>query len=80
MEYKLKKYDKFEITGRGTCVTIHRDDNEIEGIDIGSIIILEDESKWEVTVIEQFRSTFGIGKNIGVLVIQIIKNQDNEQI
>ena len=70
MEYKIKKYDKFEIK-RGTVFTMHRDDNDIEGIDVGSTLLLEDGTKWEVTELEHFRGTFGVSKNVGVLVKEI---------
>lgn len=73
MEFNIKKFDRFEITGRGTVFTMHRDDNDIEGIEIGSELSLEDGTKWVVSEIERFRNMGGIGKNIGVLVKEIKK-------
>lgn len=68
-KYILKKYERFEIIGRGSVLTVHRDENDVEGIKNGSIVVTEnDEKEYIVTGIEMFRNTFGIGKNIGLLV------------
>jgi len=70
--YTIKKYERFQITGRGTVFTIHRDENDVEGIHNGSFVVTEDDGKlYVVTGIEMFRNMLGIGKNIGLLVKEI---------
>ena len=71
MIFKIKKYEKFQIIGRGIILSMNRTENEIEGISIGSTIILDDNSQWEVTGIEQTKDINGNTKNIGVLIKEI---------
>ena len=68
MNYKLKKYETFQITGRGTVFAVHRDENDVEGIKVGSTVETDDGKIYDVIGIEMFTNTFSIGKNIGLLV------------
>ena len=70
--FKLKRYERFQITGRGTVFSVHRDENDVEGIEVGSHVITEDDGKvYAVRGIEFFRTMVGIGKNIGILVKEL---------
>jgi len=69
--FTLKKFETFQITGRGTVFTVHRDENDVEGIARQDVVITPDKKRYVVTGIEMFRNTFGIGKNIGLLVREI---------
>ena len=70
--YKLKNYERFQITGKGTVFSAHRDENDVEGIKKGSIVITEDDgNEYEVTAIEKFTTSFGESKVIGLLVKRI---------
>jgi len=70
--FNLKIYGRFEITGRGTVFTVHRDENDVEGIVVGSHVVTEkDGKKYVVRGIEMFRNMAGIGKNIGLLVKEL---------
>ena len=67
--YNIKIYGKFQITGRGTIITVHRDENDVEGIDTNSFVMTNDDRKlYRVTGIECSKNNFGDGKNIGILV------------
>lgn len=68
MVYKLKKYDTFQITGRGTVFSLDRFENECEDISKEDTVIGTDGKEYSIRGIEMFRTTFGIGKNIGILV------------
>lgn len=69
MEYKLKNYEIFNITGRGLVFTVHRDENDVEGIEVNDLVIGKDNKKYRVRGIEGFRNNFGeLGKNLGLLV------------
>jgi len=76
--YELKKYGRHEITGRGTVFSVHRDDNDVEGIETGSIVTTTDDRKlYKVTTIEMFRNMVGVGKNIGILVKEYEINDED---
>ena len=68
--FEINKYDTFQITGRGTVFTIHKDDHDfVHDISKGDIIKTTDTDKeYEVAGVEMFRNMAGIGKNVGVLV------------
>lgn len=70
MVYKLKKYDTFQITGRGTVFALHRGVNGIEGIpEVGDSVIGTDDKEYEITGVETFRKSFNIiGDNVGLIV------------
>ena len=70
MEYNIKKYEKLYIE-RGPIFILDKDYNDIEGIEVGSILILEDETRWEVVGVEYFTNMAGIGRNVSVLTKQI---------
>ena len=71
--FDLKKYERFQITGKGTVLTAHRDENVVDGIAIGDRVHTLDEGKtYEVRGLEYFKNNFGnIGKNIGILVMEV---------
>jgi len=68
--FEIEKYDTFQITGKGTVFTIHKGDHDfVHDISKGDIIkTLDTKKRYEVRGVEMFRTTFGIGKNVGVLV------------
>ena len=67
--FKLNRYETFNITGRGTVFAVHREENDIEGIEIGDIVVGVDNKEYKVRVIEVTRNNFGnLGKNVGLLV------------
>lgn len=71
-EFKISKFETFQIIGRGTVFTVHRDDESIEEISSGDIVEIPDGTKWEVRAVESFRKSFNIiGSNVGLLVKQI---------
>jgi hypothetical protein len=70
--FHLKTYERFEITGKGTVFTVHRDDNDVEGIRNGDMVMPHDGGMYEVRGIEAFKNNFGeTGKNLGLLVKKI---------
>lgn len=72
MVYRLKKYDKFEITGRGTVLAVHRSDNDIEEIPKVGDEVIADGALYKITDVEMFRNNFNIiGDNVGLLVKEI---------
>jgi translation elongation factor EF-Tu-like GTPase len=74
MNYKLNIYSSFEITGKGTIFTVHRDENNIEGIKKGSTVETNDGKQYNVIGIETFKNNFGNdGKSVGLLVTEINK-------
>jgi hypothetical protein len=69
--FEINKYDTFQITGKGTVFTIHKDDHDFaHDISRGDVIKTTDTNKeYEVTAVEMFRKSFGIiGDNVGLLV------------
>lgn len=70
--FELKTFQEFNITGKGTVFAVHRDENDIEGIDKGDIVITPDDKRYEIRGIECFKDNFGnAGKNVGLLVREI---------
>jgi len=69
--FKLEKFETFQITGRGTVFTVHRDENDVEGITTQDMVVIPSGKRYLVTGIEMFRNMVGIGKNIGLLVKEI---------
>ena len=68
MVYKLKKYDTFQITGRGIVFSLDRFENECENINKEDTVIGIDDKEYRIRGIEMFRNNIGIGRNIGLLV------------
>lgn len=54
-KHNLIKYDRFNITGRGTVFAVNMVENNIENIKIGDIVSIEDDTNWEVISIEGIR-------------------------
>ena len=73
--YQIGIHGTFQITGKGTVFTVHRDENDVEGIEKNSVLQTTDDGKYyRVTAIEMFKNNFGaIGKNIGMRVTEIPK-------
>lgn len=71
MRYQLKKYDTFQITGRGTVFSFDRFENECENINKEDTVIGTDDKEYRIRGIEMFRTMRGIGKNVGILVTEI---------
>ena len=72
--YQIGIHGTFQITGKGTVFTVHRDENDVEGIGNGSILQTTDDGKYyRVSGIEIFRNLRGTGKNIGMRVTEIPK-------
>jgi hypothetical protein len=71
--FEIEKYDSLKITGKGTVFVIHKDDHEfVHDISRGDTIkTLPTNQIYGVVAIEMFRNTFGVGKNVGVLVKEI---------
>ena len=71
-EFKISKFETFQVIERGTVFTVHRDDESIEEISSGDIVEIPDGTKWEVRDVECFRKSFNmLGSNVGLLVKQI---------
>ena len=74
--YQIGIHGTFQITGRGTVFTVHRDENDVEGIEVDSVLQTTDDGKYySVRGIEMFRNMRGIGKNIGLLVREISEDE-----
>jgi translation elongation factor EF-Tu-like GTPase len=72
--FQIGIHGTFQITGKGTVITVHRDENDVEGIEKGSILQTTDDGKYyRVVTIEMFKNMRGDGKNIGLLVTEIPK-------
>ncbi len=75
-EHKLIKYETFQITGRGTVFALNMEENNMEEINKGDIVTIEDESKWTVVSIEGMRTLDKLSPKIGL----IVKKIENESI
>lgn len=76
---KFTRYDQFQITGRGTVVTVHKDDHDWSHITHGSKIQLNDNKVYVVRGIETFRNGMGkIGKNAGFLIKEYEEEQSTQ--
>jgi translation elongation factor EF-Tu-like GTPase len=70
--YQIGIHGTFQITGKGTVFTVHRDENDVEGIEKNSVLQTTDDGKYyRVVTIEMFKNMRGDGKNIGLLVTEI---------
>lgn len=71
--YEIKKFSTFQITGRGTVLTIHKDDHAfVHDISKGDVLFTPEGKRYEVSSIEMFTNMAGIGKNVGVLVTELL--------
>ena len=76
IEFKIEKFETFQITGRGTVFVVYRDDlrNNLEDKDVsqGDIVGVPDGTQWEVRDVEHYRGSMNyVSPNIGLLVKQI---------
>lgn len=62
--------DEFYIAGRGKLLTAKLDDGEEPPL-LRTHIVWKD-VKYEIVGVEQFRTTFGLGRNVGLLVKEVI--------
>ena len=80
MIFELRKHDTFQITGKGTVFTVHRGENDVEGIDVDDVVKSPKDGKYyRIRGIEYFKDNFGRnGKNIGLLVIEVPEPKEVE--
>lgn len=68
-KHKLANYNIHNVTGKGVVFSLHRDQNDVEGIEVNDEVETLDGDLYIVKGIECFRNNFGeIGKNIAILV------------
>ena len=69
--FELKIYGEHQIVGRGIVFSVHEDDNDIDGIAVGDIVVVPIGKRYTVMGIETSNKGFSKPKHFGLRVVEL---------